>query len=87
MLVDAFVPGLAGGTGTAIDPSLLDAAPALPRLILAGGLTAENVAQRIARIRPWMVDVASGVESAPGRKDPASVAAFIRAVHSGATGQ
>jgi phosphoribosylanthranilate isomerase len=80
VLVDAFVPGLSGGTGMAIDPSLLDDRPALPRLILAGGLTPENVAGRVARVRPWMVDVASGVESAPGRKDPAMVAAFIRAV-------
>jgi phosphoribosylanthranilate isomerase len=83
VLVDAYVPGLSGGTGTTIDPSLLDDRPALPRLILAGGLTPENVAQRIARGRPWMVDVASGVESAPGRKDRASVAAFIRAVRPG----
>jgi phosphoribosylanthranilate isomerase len=82
VLIDAYVPGLLGGTGTAIDPSLLEAAPTLPRLILAGGLTPQNVAERIARIRPWMVDVASGVESAPGRKDPASVAAFVRAVRS-----
>ncbi len=78
MLVDAFVPGMAGGTGMMIDASLLDDRPPLPRLILAGGLTPENVAERIARVRPWMVDVASGVESAPGRKDPAAVAAFIR---------
>ncbi len=63
-------PGVPGGTGTAIDDLVLDAALPLPRLILAGGLTPENVADRIARVRPWMVDVASGVESAPGRKDP-----------------
>ncbi len=87
VLVDAYVPGLPGGSGKVIDLSLLDAAPPLPRLILAGGLTAENVAERIARLRPWMVDVASGVESAPGRKDLVSVAAFIRAVRSGETGR
>lgn len=84
VLVDAFVPGMAGGTGTMIDESLLDDRPALSRFILAGGLTPENVAGRIARVRPWMVDVASGVESAPGRKDLALVSAFIRAVRPGA---
>lgn len=82
VLVDAYVPGLPGGTGMVIDHSLLDARPPLPRLILAGGLTAENVGERIARARPWMVDVASGVESSPGRKDTAAVAAFIRAARS-----
>lgn len=79
VLVDAHVPGLAGGTGRAIDPALLAMLPPLPRLILAGGLTPENVAERVGQVRPWMVDTASGVESAPGRKDPARVAAFVRA--------
>jgi phosphoribosylanthranilate isomerase len=86
VLVDAHVPGVAGGTGMTIDLSLLDAAPPLPRLILAGGLTAENVGDRIQRVRPWMVDVASSVESTPGRKDPTRVAAFIRAVRAAAAG-
>ncbi len=80
VLVDAFVAGQPGGTGALIAETLLDHSPPLPHLILAGGLTPRNVAERIARVRPWMVDVASGVESAPGRKDPAAVAAFIRAV-------
>jgi phosphoribosylanthranilate isomerase len=79
VLIDAYVPGRSGGTGQAIGADVLDALPPLSRLILAGGLTPENVAERIARVRPWMVDVASGVESAPGRKDPARVAAFLGA--------
>jgi phosphoribosylanthranilate isomerase len=83
VLIDAHVAGQAGGTGQTIDAALLNDLPALPRLILAGGLTPENVAERVARVRPWMVDVASGVESAPGRKDPAKVAAFIRAARGG----
>jgi len=79
VLVDAQVPGQAGGTARLVAEHVLAEIPPLPRLILAGGLTPENVAERIARARPWMVDVASGVESSPGRKDPAKVAAFIRA--------
>ncbi len=83
VLVDADVPGQAGGTGRPIAALLLAALPPLPRLILAGGLTANNVAERIAQVRPWMVDVASGVESAPGCKDPGRVAAFLAAARPG----
>ena len=83
VLVDAFVEGQAGGTGKSLDDSILGRIPPLPRLILAGGLTPENVAERAERARPWMVDVASGVESSPGRKDPAKVAHFIRASRGG----
>ncbi|MBX6315039.1 MAG: phosphoribosylanthranilate isomerase [Isosphaeraceae bacterium] len=79
VLVDAYVAGLPGGTGRTITDRVLDHLPPLPRLILAGGLSPENVAERVARVRPWMVDAAGGVESTPGRKDPARVAAFIRA--------
>lgn len=79
VLIDAYVPGQAGGTGHVIAAEILDRLPPLPRLILAGGLTPENVAESIARVRPWMVDVASGVESSPGRKDPAGVHAFLTA--------
>ena len=78
ILLDAYVPGRAGGTGHAIPLELLELLPDMPNLILAGGLTPENVAERVALTRPWMVDVASGVESAPGRKDPEKVAAFLR---------
>ncbi len=79
VLIDGHVAGQPGGTGHSIAFDLLDRLPPLPRLILAGGLTPENVAERVARVRPWMVDVASGVESSPGRKDPQRVAAFVRA--------
>jgi phosphoribosylanthranilate isomerase len=78
-LIDGYVSGQAGGTGRAIDADILDVLPPVPRLILAGGLNPVNVAARVARVRPWMVDVASGVESSPGRKDPEKVAAFVRA--------
>jgi len=79
VLIDAYVAGQPGGTGASIAEEILDRRPDLPHLILAGGLTPRNVAERVARVRPWMVDVASGVELAPGRKDLASVAAFIGA--------
>jgi phosphoribosylanthranilate isomerase len=79
VLVDAHVPGRPGGTGSSIPSAILGYLPTHPRLILAGGLTPENVAERVAQVHPWMVDVASGVESAPGVKDPARVSAFISA--------
>ena len=82
VLVDAFVPGVAGGTGVAIAEDLLGLDPRRPRLILAGGLTPENVAERAGRVRPWMVDVASGVESSPGRKCPERIGAFAAAARS-----
>jgi phosphoribosylanthranilate isomerase len=56
------------------------------RLILAGGLTAANVGEAITRIRPWGVDVATGVEQAPGRKDPRKLRAFIAAARAAAAG-
>lgn len=82
LLVDAFNPALYGGTG---ETASLDVALALnqavPRLMLAGGLRPGNVADRISAVRPWGVDVASGVEKdGPGRKDEAKVRAFIDAV-------
>jgi len=79
VLVDAHVEGQAGGTGQTIPFEVLDHLPAHPRLILAGGLTPGNVAGRVAQVRPWMVDVASGVERSPGVKDSGLVSAFVAA--------
>lgn len=80
VLVDSFVAGEMGGTGHRAPWELLAGFdPGVP-LILAGGLTPENVADAIRTVRPWGVDVASGVESAPGQKDAAKVRAFVRAV-------
>ena len=79
LLVDAKVPGALGGTGHTFDWSLVKDLAEERRLTLAGGLTPDNVEAAIAAVHPYCVDVASGVESAPGVKDPAAMAAFIRA--------
>lgn len=81
ILLDAYHPKLYGGTGesTSVDVALA-VKEIVPRMMLAGGLTPENVAERIASIQPWGVDVASGVESGqPGVKDADKVKAFIEA--------
>jgi phosphoribosylanthranilate isomerase len=83
VLVDSHVDGQMGGTGHPAPWGLLAGFdPGVP-LILAGGLTPENVADAIVAVRPWGVDVASGVEFAPGQKDPDRVVRFIRAVREG----
>ncbi len=69
-----------GGTGVRFDWSIAAAAAQAGRIVLAGGLTPQNVAPAVQRARPWGVDVASGVESAPGKKDPCLVRAFVQAV-------
>jgi phosphoribosylanthranilate isomerase len=66
-----------GGTGTAFDWRLAVEAKAFGRVVLAGGLTADNVTAAVHTVRPWGVDGASGTEAVPGRKDHAKMAAFI----------
>lgn len=84
VLVDSYVEGEMGGTGHRAPWHLLAGFdPGVP-LILAGGLTPDNVAEAVTLVRPWGVDVASGVEFAPGRKDPDRVARFVAAVRSAA---
>ena len=79
LLLDASVPGMPGGTGRTFDWSIASEVAKERKLTLAGGLTPDNVAEAVRIVRPFRVDVASGVESAPGRKDPEKVAAFIEA--------
>lgn len=84
ILVDAKVVDALGGTGVRVDPALVAPLAARRRLTLAGGLRPDNVAEAIAAVRPFAVDVASGVEQPgnPRRKDVAALAAFVRAVRS-----
>ncbi|MFW6087548.1 MAG: phosphoribosylanthranilate isomerase [Myxococcota bacterium] len=79
LLLDALVPGEKGGTGHTFDWRIATDLARERLLTLAGGLTPANVAEAIATVRPHRVDVASGVESAPGKKDPAKVRAFVEA--------
>lgn len=80
-LLDAWSPAAHGGTGTTFNWAIARAAVAAGhRVVLAGGLTPDNVARALAEVRPFGVDVSSGVESAPGRKDPAKLRAFCAAV-------
>ena len=78
-LLDAFSPSFYGGTGKAFNWEIAaEAVKRNPHIILAGGLTPENVADAVRQVRPFAVDVSSGVESAPGKKDHAKVREFIR---------
>ncbi len=80
MLIDAAVKGVYGGSGVTADWTAAAKLAKQYPLLLAGGLTPENVADAVRQVQPWGVDVASGVESAPGEKDTGKMSAFIRAV-------
>jgi phosphoribosylanthranilate isomerase len=82
-LLDAYCPGKPGGTGETFNWDLAREARGYGRpVFLAGGLTPENVAEAVRRAQPYGVDVSSGVEAAPGRKDHAKIRAFIHAAKS-----
>jgi len=81
LLLDSHREGEAGGSGQAFDWRDHGAGRRGKPLILAGGLDPDNVEQAITRMRPYAVDVSSGVEQAPGRKDPTLMAAFMRGVN------
>jgi phosphoribosylanthranilate isomerase len=79
-VVDAFSPNSYGGTGQTVDWALAGEAAKAAPVLLAGGLTPHNVREAIEQVRPYGVDVSSGVEASPGRKDPEKLATFIQAV-------
>ncbi len=81
-LLDAYCSDRPGGTGQVFDWELAVAAKGYGRIILAGGLTPENVAEAVHHVRPYAVDASSGVEVRPGEKDAAKVRRFIRAAKS-----
>ena len=80
-LLDTFVPDQSGGTGKTFDWRLAQMASGFAPIILSGGINPENVDKAIVQVRPFAVDVASGIELAPGRKDPDKMRAFVRQVH------
>ena len=82
-LLDAYSPRTPGGTGETFDWELAQRHPRTPPVVLSGGLDPDNVGAAIELARPFAVDVASGTELAPGRKDPAKLTAFVRAVEEG----
>ncbi len=82
-LLDTYVPGQPGGTGHRFDWSLVEPVKEHGPVILAGGLTPDNVTQALHTAQPWGVDVSSGVEATPRRKDPELVRCFIAAAKRG----
>jgi phosphoribosylanthranilate isomerase len=86
-LLDAHVPGTPGGTGETFRWELAKQHRGRVPVVLSGGLTSDNVGEAIAQVKPFGVDTASGTEAAPGRKDPAKLEAFFRAVERADAGQ
>jgi len=86
-LLDSYVQGVPGGTGERFNWELAAEAKRLGRpILLAGGLTPDNAAEAVGQVAPFGLDVSSGVEAAPGRKDAAKVAAFIASAKGGSAG-
>jgi phosphoribosylanthranilate isomerase len=79
-LLDAHVPGVRGGTGETFSWELVDAHDRRTPVVVSGGITPDNVEEAITATHPFAVDTASGTEASPGRKDPAKLDAFFRAV-------
>ncbi len=86
LLLDAHVPGEVGGTGQSFDWTRVPRSLPIP-VILSGGLTPDNVGRAVREVRPWAVDVSSGVERSRGVKDPAKIVEFIRSVRREDAGQ
>ncbi|MGH7428387.1 MAG: phosphoribosylanthranilate isomerase, partial [Candidatus Methylomirabilaceae bacterium] len=76
-LLDTYAPGVLGGTGRTFPWAIAARAAREARIVLSGGLTPDNVAKAIGQVRPYAVDVSSGVETSPGRKDHRKVSEFI----------
>lgn len=87
LLTDTDDPNLPGGTGRGYDVGLLEALVASRRVIVAGGLKADNVGEVVRRLHPFGVDVSSGVEASPGIKDPTAILDFIQAVREADAGE
>jgi phosphoribosylanthranilate isomerase len=81
-LLDTYVDGTLGGTGKTFDWDIAIAAKAYGRIILAGGLTPENIAEAVKKVQPYAVDVNSGVESAPGKKDKNKLEQLFKTIRS-----